>query len=234
LPTKLARFLRARLSRESVFGLHLTVGVMVLVAGTWLFAALAEDVKNGDPWTAVDIRFSVWTHAHATPMLTTLLLLITNLHSMIGVSVMTFGIALYLVRRHLRHWALTMFVAVYTGMLLNGILKLVFQRARPHFDDAVLTLNGYSFPSGHTMTATVFYGTLCAIVVSQITSWPRRFLVIIMGALLIATVGFSRIYLGVHYLSDVLGAMVEGLAWLAICLTATAMRQRRKLQKALV
>jgi membrane-associated phospholipid phosphatase len=226
-------FLQARLSREGFLGLHLTLGILFLSAATWLFADLAEDVANGDPLTLTDARFSNWLHAHATPSLTRLMLSITHLHSTLGVTVMTLAISILLWRRRLRHWVFTLLVTVYGGMLLNFWLKAVFQRARPHFEDPVLILSDYSFPSGHTMMATVFYGTLSAIVISFVRDWKWRAFSIIVAMLLTALVGFTRIYLGVHYLSDVLGAMTEGAAWLALCLTATeTMRRRRRRREA--
>ena len=228
----LKRFLQARLARDGLLGLHLTLGILFLSAATWLFADLAEDVTNGDPLTVTDARFSNWLHAHATPSLTRLTLLITHLHSTLGVTLMTLAISIFLWRRRLRHWVFTLLVIVYGGMLLNFWLKAVFQRARPHFEDPVLVVSNYSFPSGHAMAATVFYGTLCAIVITQMRDWKWRVLSIIVAVLLTALVGFTRIYLGVHYLSDVLGAMAEGAAWLALCLTATETMRRGRRRKA--
>ena len=218
---KLGKFLRARLSRERFLGLHLTLGVLGLSAATWLFAALAEDVTHGDPITTIDVRFSNWLHTHGTSGLTTFMLLITNLHSTLGISLITALVSVYLWRRRLRNWVFTLLLTVYSGVVLNVLLKSIFQRARPHFADPILTLNSLSFPSGHTMAATVFYGTVCAIVIAHVRSWSARVFSIVVALLLVALVGFSRIYLGVHYLSDVLGAMAEGAAWLALCLTAT-------------
>jgi membrane-associated phospholipid phosphatase len=212
-------FLRARLSREGYLGLHLTLGVIFLSAATWIFADLAEDVATGDPLTITDARFSNWLHVHAARPLTAFLLLVTNVHSTIGITVMTLALCVYFWRRGLRQWVFTLFVTVYGGMLLNFWLKGVFQRARPHFDDPILTLTSYSFPSGHTMMATVLYGALSAVVISQVRDRSWRLLTIIVAIFLIALVGFSRIYLGAHYLSDVLGAIAEGAAWLALCLT---------------
>lgn len=111
-------------------------------------------------------------------------------------------------------------LAVFGGMALNFLLKNLFLRQRPHFNDAILTLTSYSFPSGHTMMATVFYGTLCALAASRTRDWRCRALAIFGAAILISLVGFSRIYLGAHFLSDVLAAIAEGLAWLAFCLIA--------------
>jgi undecaprenyl-diphosphatase len=104
----------------------------------------------------------------------------------------------------------------------------VFHRPRPHFDDPILTLTSYSFPSGHSMMATVLYGVLAAYLVANTSDWRLRALVILLAGLLIALVGFSRMYLGAHYLSDVLGAMAEGLAWLSLCLTFVYSVWRRR------
>jgi membrane-associated phospholipid phosphatase len=229
--SQLKRFLRARLAREAYLGLHLTLGILFLSLATWLFATLAEDVIHGDPITTIDVRFSNWLHVHGTSGITRLMLLITNLHSTWGVTIMTLLVSIYLWRRRLRHWLFTFLLTVYSGILLNHLLKIIFHRARPHFADPILTLTSHSFPSGHTMTATVFYGTLCAIVISRADSWAGRVSWILVALLLITLVGFSRIYLGVHYLSDVLGAMAEGGAWLALCLTATDTWRRRSLRR---
>lgn len=227
---KWTKFLKARLSPEEFLGLHLTVGVLLLTAATWVFAAVAEDVATGEALTVIDVRFSNWLHAHATSSLTVVMLLITNLHSTWGIIIMSLAVSVYLLIRWERHWVFTLLLTVCGGMMLNVLLKNVFHRARPHFDDPILTLTSYGFPSGHTMMATVFYGTLCAFVITHVRGWYWRALAVIVAIFLIALVGFSRIYLGVHYLSDVLGAMAEGSAWLALCLTATETMRRRHLR----
>lgn len=70
------------------------------------------------------------------------------------------------------------------------------------------------------MTATVLYGVLAAYFFTTTTDWRARVFIVFLASLLILLVGLSRMYLGAHYLSDVLGAMAEGLAWLSLCLTA--------------
>jgi len=228
----LKRFLQARLSPEDVLGLHLTIGALVLVGATLLFAAIAEDVVNNEPLTVMDVRVSDVVHHHARAPLTAVMLVITNVHSSLGISLITLVVVVYLVRRRLGAWALALALSVFGGMLLNVVLKNLFHRARPHFDDPILTLSSYGFPSGHTMMATTLYGALCALIVSQIRGWLWRMVTILTAVFLIGLVGFSRIYLGAHYLSDVLAAMVEGLAWLALCLTAVGTMQRWRRKKA--
>ncbi len=226
----LKSFLRARFSRESVLGLNLTLGVLLLSLSTWIFADLAEDIAAGDPLTITDARFSSWLHVHRIRSLTSFLLVVTNLHSTLGITIMTLLLCVYAWRSQLKHWISTILLTVYGGMILNFLLKGVFQRARPRFNDPILTLTSYSFPSGHTMMATVLYGVLGALIISQVRNWIWRALAVVSAVIMIVLVGFSRIYLGAHYLSDVLGAMAEGVAWLAVCLTGIDTWRRRRLR----
>ena len=112
-------------------------------------------------------------------------------------------------------------------MLLNVLIKHVFGRARPSFSEPFLVLTSYSFPSGHVVGTTLFYGVLAAFLVSKINAWTWRALVVLLAFVMVALVALSRVYLGVHYLSDVLAAFAEGVAWLAIFFTALHSLRRR-------
>jgi len=225
------RFLKARLSTKQSSGLYLTLLLLTLIVAASVFGVIAEDVVMREPLTILDARFSAWLHVHASGSRTRAMWLITNIHSPLGVTVMTLAVSAYLWTKRLRIWVLTLTLAVFGGMLLNFLLKHVFVRQRPHFDDPLLTLTTYSFPSGHTLMATVFYGTLSVLVVSRSVNWRSRVLAIALAGFMILLVGFSRIYLGAHYLSDVLAAIAEGLAWLAFCLLAIEELKRRRKRK---
>jgi undecaprenyl-diphosphatase len=211
-------FLRSRFSTESFFGLYLTAGLITLAVSAFFFALLAQDVVTAGRLTLIDARLSVWLHAHSRAHLTTFFLLVSQLHSSVVISITALMISAYLWSKHLRYWVLTFLLTIFGGMLLNVLLKNLFVRPRPHFENPILTLNTFSYPSGHTMLAVVFYGTLSVFAVSHLRMWKYRVLALIAAILMISLVGFSRMYLGVHYLSDVLGAVAEGLAWLAVCL----------------
>lgn len=209
-------------------GWHLVVGLAVFVCMTSVLALLAEDVVNGDPLTVVDARFSNWLHVNATPTLTRLFARITTLGSTFVASSIAVILSAFLLWRRQRYWFTAIFLSVFGGMLLNRLLKVAFQRARPTFDDPIFSFAGFSFPSGHTMTATVVYGALAAFLVAKTRSKLKKALVIAVAAVLIALVAFSRIYLGAHYLSDVLAAIAEGLAWLSLCFTGVYYFWRKK------
>ena len=114
------------------------------------------------------------------------------------------------------------------GNFLNFCLKHLIQRGRPAFDDPLFSLPTYSFPSGHAMASTVLYGLL-AIYVS-VRARQRYAAPVAIGAavLMVALVSFSRVYLGLHYLSDVMGGLSEGIAWLALSVIAWHHRRRRE------
>jgi undecaprenyl-diphosphatase len=116
---------------------------------------------------------------------------------------------------------LAIFVAVTAvgSSLLNNVVKLSVHRARPHLSDPVAVAAGKSFPSGHAQAAIVGYGILLAVFLPVIgRRW--RPLAIAVAALLVLLIGFSRIALGVHYLSDVIGAYLIGTVWLIGMVTA--------------
>lgn len=225
---RLHHFLAARFSPGEELGLHLTAGVLLLVVAAWIFGAIAEDVVHHEAFTVIDVRVANWLHAHAREGVTRAMLFVSSTHDTIGTLVMAALFALWLIARRARYWLLSLAVCVPGGMLLNVLLKYVFQRTRPHFDDPLVSLLTYSFPSGHTVAATLFYGVLAAYVCTVLPRWRTRALVAVAACLMVALVAFSRIYLGAHYLSDVLAAIAEGCAWLAVGITASATLRRRR------
>jgi undecaprenyl-diphosphatase len=214
--------------RSGFLGLHLVAGVIVFATMTFTLGAISEDIRNREPLTVADAQLSTWLHTHQTPLLTSAMFVVTWLGSGAIASCIAVPFVICFVKRRRFYWLAAFASSIYGGMLLNRILKYMFQRPRPHFDDPLLSLSSYSFPSGHTMTATVVFGVLAAYLFATTQNWRRRVVIVLVASFLILLVGFSRIYLAVHYLSDVLGAMAEGLAWLALCLTMVYSFWRRR------
>lgn len=230
---RLRRFTAARFSPEGEYGLHLTVGIALLLGAMAVFARLAGAVVAGAPITRFDVEVANWLHAHASGggPLRDVLMVLTTIHNTPGVLAIAFVCALWLYRRGHRYWTVALVSAVPGGMLLNVALKHVFERARPHFDEPIVTLTTYSFPSGHTMAATVLYGVLACYFARQATGWAGRILPFVLAALMIGTIAFSRMYLGAHYLTDILAAVAEGCGWLAICVSGAATLNRRRITR---
>ena len=199
--------------------MQLLAGILIFVTMTLTLGDISEDIINHEPITIADAQLSTWLHSQGSPLLTRAMFAITFFGSTKAASLIAVPFGLYLIWRRRFYWLAAVISSIAGGMLLNKLLKYAFHRPRPFFNDPLLKLTSYSFPSGHTMTATVLYGVLAAYFFTTTTGWRGRVLIVFSASFLILLVGLSRMYLGAHYLSDVLGAMAEGLAWLSLCLT---------------
>lgn len=192
-----------------------------------IFVDLAEDVQTADSITALDLQWAEWLHAHPTPVLTRLMVAVSTLHDMLSLSVLTLLLASFLAWRGQRDWLLGLMLAVPGGMMLNTFFKFVFERARPHFTDPLVTLTSYSFPSGHVAGSTLLYGFLGAWLIRRTSSLAGHVAIILGALLMITLVAASRMYLGAHFFSDVLAAFFESLAWLGLCLVGMHLSRGR-------
>ncbi|MEO8082129.1 MAG: phosphatase PAP2 family protein [Caldimonas sp.] len=201
-------------------GWRLAFGAAWLIAAAWLFGAIAEDVVTSDRLTTVDADLALWLHGHARPGLTAAMLAISQLHSTVAITLYATVLGIgCLVRRRWREFVAVV-VCIGGGMVVNVLMKLAFHRARPVFDHPLLTLSSYSFPSGHVAASTLLYGLGVTWVFAATPARRWRVLAVVVAFVAIVLVATSRMVLGVHYLSDVAAAFAEGVAWLAICLTA--------------
>lgn len=225
---RLTSLIAARFSPAKALGLHLTIGLFAMLISVSIFGMLASDVTSGAPITELDMRLAVWFNRHADAAWIPVVMLITHLNHPVGILTMAALFVWYLRRRGAHYWNAAVWLAVPGGMLVNVLLKYTFQRARPHFEQPLVELATYSFPSGHTSGATVFYGILAAYCVMQVASAGRRLLILLAAAVMTALVAYSRVYLGAHYLSDVLAGVAVGCAWLAISITGISTLRRRR------
>lgn len=199
-------------------GSQLIVGLLIFSVMTLIVGELGEHIANGAALTQTDLNFSAWLETNRSPGMVSALRIATELGSTWWAICSATAFGIYLILRRRFYWLAAVWLSVFGGMLLNLQLKTVFQRARPSINSPILLLTGYSFPSGHTMAATVLYTVVAVYFVTHLRRGSARALVVLVAVILIAMVGFSRIYLGAHYLTDVLGAMAEGLAWATLCL----------------
>jgi membrane protein DedA with SNARE-associated domain/membrane-associated phospholipid phosphatase len=221
-------FLAARLSPKGYLGLQLTIGVILIMLGGWLFGGVAEDVVHGDPLVEVDRTVALFLHAHAAPHFTMLMKAVSLCGAPATVLVASLALAIYFGMR--RRWTDLWMVglAVGGGELLNPLLKVIFARQRPSFTDPLVTLTSNSFPSGHATGSTIFYGLVAYLIARRVKGWTWRVLSVVAAVVVVLLIGFSRIYLGAHYLSDVMGGVGVGLVWLASVVTGIETLRRRR------
>ncbi len=206
-------------------GIFLVAGVIVAALLTWVFTELAERVMAGGT-QAFDEAVLRWMSAHHTTALTGAMLEITTLGTGTVVMMVVCVAALFLTLTKHKYSALLLLVATAGGLLLDMVLKLQFNRARPHVFIWGTQVFGSSFPSGHAMGATVTYSTVAYLAARLHRRAWARWLTMSVALLVILLIGVSRIYLGVHYPSDVLAGIIMGLAWAAFCMATLEAIQR--------
>lgn len=222
------RWIAARLTPGEETGLHLTAGVLLMLFMGWAFAEIAEEVIEGEELTVLDEHLAAWMFQNHHPWVTGFMFFLTHWHSPFGILAMSAALAAWMWRRRERYWVAALVLSVPGGLLLNILLKYLFQRERPQFDEPLLTLATYSFPSGHASGAMLFYGFLVAYLVRSTHSKRGWALAAGIACMMVLLVAASRVYLGAHYLSDVLAAIAEGCMWLTICITSVSTLRRRR------
>jgi membrane-associated phospholipid phosphatase len=188
----------------------------IAAASASVFAVVAHDVVSRGVLSQHDVQIVSWLHVNGGAALDTLMTWI----SLSGGPAITSAyasilIVAYLARRRIAA-ALAIAMIVYGGTLFNIAVKRLVQRGRPVFEDPLMTLRTYSFPSGHAAASTVFGGLICILVWRSGLQGSRAGIAIACAVAWIALVGVSRVYLGLHYPTDVVAGTAEGLLWLMV------------------
>lgn len=212
---------------------------MAAVSGLLLFLMLASEVREGetfafDHWLLLSLRESVNPSIPVGPAwVRNALTDITSLGGYSVLALITVTSAGYLVVARKPETALFLVLAVAGGALANTLLKLFFARARPEVVQHLVEVTHTSFPSGHAMNSAVTYLTLGALLARTQDSAAIRMYLIVVAILLTLGIGFSRVYLGVHWPSDVMAGWCLGGAWSILCsLFARTLQRRHMLENA--
>jgi undecaprenyl-diphosphatase len=184
----------------------------------FLLQNFAPTVAMANPFWSADHGIATWFHERLTPMFVSVLRAFTEFGSAEWIGVILFALVLFFVWK--RWWLslVTLVVAVPGGMLLNEWVKILVHRQRPFVNGPFVDWSGYSFASGHTIGATLLYGQLLLFILPALKARHWRRLCIFSAISLVLLVGFSRIALGAHFLTDVLAAIFFGIIWLALCI----------------
>ena len=202
---------------HSAVGTFLLVGLALALLSTALFAFLAEQVMEGTT-QRFDNAVLLWMNEHSNPRLDVLAMEVTSLGAGIVTWMLVAVSSVFLWASRHRYSVLLLWVAVIGAGPLNATLKHIFERPRPELFPWRVPYAGLSsFPSGHSMGAMVTYATLAYLVARLEPTRTLRRLTLGIAAVVVVLIGLSRMYLGVHYPSDVLGGFVIGLAWASFC-----------------
>ncbi len=209
------RFLRQRVARGVHYGLGFTLAFAAIVAFVWGFVGVMDAISEQDDLYRFDgvAHDAIYSFFGSNPALGTTVTWFGNNTTLIALVVLV-ALGLVVARRY---WAAfrVVFASGVGGLVVLG-LKALFHRDRPL--DQVVPAHGYSFPSGHAFGSTVFYGMMAYLVWRYTKNAWARAAALLLGPLAFLAVGLSRVYLNVHFLTDVVAGWLAGGAWLVASL----------------
>jgi undecaprenyl-diphosphatase len=209
LESQTVKKLSDRLTVAAAVWLAVTLAFSVFVV--WAFAGLTEEVLEGDS-RRFDRAVLLWIHTHFPAWLGGPMRLVTALGYYDVVLPLLAAAILFFYLKGWRLSATLLLISTAGSIVLTTVLKAVFQRSRPEVFDSGYTASFYSFPSGHATVAVGFYGMLTILIAYRLKG-VARWAVVAAGVLLVLLIGFSRLYLGVHYPTDILAGYLAAPLW---------------------
>lgn len=209
------QFVRKRFSPYEVLGLSFSFSFILSMMILWYLLVLIHAVVAQGPLIELDNRLLGLVMFVRDPIIDRFMLYATNLA---GWPVLGFVAALSVFLLLRRFWVRLMvfLIGVASASGIQFLLKIIFARPRPNTEQALILASSASFPSGHAVVSLIFYGFLAYVIVGYVQSWRTKIAVVLSAVFVIGLIGISRIYLGAHWPSDVLGGYLLG-AW---CLVA--------------
>jgi membrane-associated phospholipid phosphatase len=207
--------------------LYLVVGFVASVICLAAFAALADEINEQETLVEIDLAIAESLHQQVSVEQAALHRFISLFGSEV-VFLASIVLGVYLLYKRQWKTALVWGIALGGGEVLNLLLKAAFARPRPMYAERFVQEINTSFPSGHAMLSMICYGIIAYLAMRQTLNLRARILIAFAATLIIVLISISRMYLGVHYLSDVVAGMAAGGLWLSVCITAMERLRRER------
>ena len=204
-------------SEDLPYYLSIIVSAILFIAGVNIFLEIAEDLAENDLNKFDDFFSNIIVSFRSDP-LTSIFIFITDLGDSWAYILLTLFLAIFfLLRKNNWRFVLQITTVSILAFVINNLLKDFYGRERPS-DEHLVTVSHLSFPSGHAMSAAAFYGFIVYLCLRYIKNPWIKYSLTIICVILIFLIGISRVYLGVHYPSDVMAGFIGGFFWVTFCI----------------
>jgi len=228
----LIRFIKNRFNPEVKNGLYLTLGIIIVSFFSSIFLNLVEDLMEGPSLYNFDINLLNKIQEIRTPLSNVAMLYITYLGGwQVITSVSLLVVIIFIVFKRWKY-IISLLVSLISGELFVYLVKNIIKRQRPSIERLLYINHDFSFPSGHTFTALVFYGLLTYFIFKSLKHKYLKALSILIGIILIASISFSRVYLEVHWPSDVFAGLASGTVFLTVVIILLEIKNKFRNPKA--
>jgi membrane-associated phospholipid phosphatase len=214
--------------------LILGIGLLAAIFAGDAFIDIAERVHSNSPTLSrIDSEVHDWARYARTDGSTTFFTAMTLIGTPVGLGILEAGVCVGLALRRRWRWLIYLVLTTGIGGLLNLQLKAWFARARPELAEALRGAHGYSFPSGHAMGSTIVFGAFAYLAFRIVNGWFWRSAALAFAFTMIVAIAASRVYLGVHWISDVGAGIAAGAIWLTTATVAYEATRRIRLVRSL-
>lgn len=226
-PESFRKFVRRRFTREGALGVYFTIGFSAASLLVVLLTMLLDEVFEISTPSPADRAVTLAVRGFQGPVLDRFFRNVTDLGDFRFLGPATILVSGILALRGRRVSGLLFAGSVVGGFLLEALMKITFRRNRPDLWPALVTEKTFSFPSGHATMTTLFFAGAAAVVFHVTKRRRYRVAAAAVAAFAILAVAFSRIYLGAHWMTDVVAGILLGLFWVVLCATGTEYFARR-------
>ncbi len=195
---------------------RLIILLFVAFVSLIVFIKLLDNVVEKEAITILDSQILNFIYTNRNEKLNTFFLLITSLGNPLELTIVVIFVTTILIIKRHKYYALVLLISLVFNIIFVTIIKFIIERPRPPINYALVIENNFSFPSAHTIIAVTFYGVIFYFLARAIKNKYFEYFVIFLGIVLTLLIGISRIYLGVHWTSDVLASYCLGIVWFCI------------------
>jgi membrane-associated phospholipid phosphatase len=223
---KFFNFVKSRFNINKRNGLYLTIGTIITAVFLFIFFNLIEDIFDASSLLIFDKNIIRVIESIRTPFLNKIMAFITYMGNIYAVAISFLIMVILLIILKKWRYLYSLLISFSSSAIFVVLIKNIIGRQRPPIENALIVLKDFSFPSGHSYFAVAFYGLSIYFVFDILTNKILRALVIIFGTVLVLSLGFSRLYLGVHWPSDVFAGFAVAIALITTIITILEIKER--------
>jgi len=220
------KFIKSRFNINKKNGLYLTIGATVSAVFFFIFFNFIEEIFDKSSLLVFDKNVISFIESIRTPLLNKIMAFITYMGNSIAIVISFLIVVILLIILKKFRYLYSLLISMSSSVVFVLLIKNIIGRQRPPVENALIVLKDFSFPSGHSYMAVAFYGLIIYFIFDMFKNNNTKYFILLAGIIFILSLGFSRLYLGVHWPSDVFAGFAAAIALIAAIITILEIKEK--------